>query len=144
VRSDLDDELIPHTAGWYAGAQPWDSIYGSPLRLAADARRFDVSPVWHSWVAQAPALNLLAEVGTAALHQHALGLANRFRADLGLPVGDSAIVSIAAPLDAEQRLQHAGVVASVRAGRLRLAFHLNNTLADTDRAAQAVTEMTQT
>lgn len=143
VRSDLDDELIPHTAGWYAGAQPWDSIYGSPLRLAADARRFDVSPVWHSWVAQAPALNLLAEVGTAALHQHALGLANHFRADLGLPVGDSAIVSIAAPLDAEQRLQHAGVVASVRAGRLRLAFHLNNTLADTDRAAQAVTEMTQ-
>jgi len=143
VQADLDDKLIPHTAGWYAGAQPWDSIYGSPLRLAADARRFDVSPVWHSWVAQAPALNLLTEVGTAALHQHALALANQFRADIGLPDGNSAIVSVAAPADAEQRLQRAGVVASVRAGRLRLAFHLNNTLADANRAAQAVTGLTQ-
>ena len=34
------------TAGWYAGQHPWESIYGTPLRLAEDARRFDVSPAW--------------------------------------------------------------------------------------------------
>jgi len=33
VQADLLDSLIPHAAGWYAGASPWESIYGAPLRL---------------------------------------------------------------------------------------------------------------
>jgi selenocysteine lyase/cysteine desulfurase len=37
IRPELMDELVPHTAGWYAGESPWSSIYGRPLRLAADA-----------------------------------------------------------------------------------------------------------
>jgi hypothetical protein len=49
----LTGELTPHYAGWYAGDDPWSSIYGGPLRLAGDARRFDVSPAWHAWVAAA-------------------------------------------------------------------------------------------
>jgi len=32
-----------------AGDDPWSSIYGGPLRLASDARRFDVSPAGHAW-----------------------------------------------------------------------------------------------
>ena len=139
VRPDLADELIPHAAGWYAGGERWDSLYGGPLRLAGDARRFDVSPVWHSWVAQAPALDLLTAIGPAVLHAHALGLANRFRAAVGLPPGDSAIVSVAADPDTPHQLERAGVIGSVRAGRLRLAFHVNNTTTDADRAADAVT-----
>ncbi|MFJ8941532.1 aminotransferase class V-fold PLP-dependent enzyme [Streptomyces sp. NPDC102365] len=138
VQPDLADELIPHTAGWYAGGQRWDSLYGGPLRLAGDARRFDVSPAWHSWVAQAPALDLLTAIGPAVLHAHTLGLANRFRAAVGLPPGDSAIVSVAADPSTPRRLERAGVIGSVRAGRLRLAFHVNNTTIDADRAADAV------
>ncbi|WP_229859400.1 aminotransferase class V-fold PLP-dependent enzyme [Streptomyces poonensis] len=138
VQSDLADELIPHTAGWYAGGERWDSLYGGPLRLAGDARRFDVSPAWHSWVAQAPALDLLTAIGPAVLHAHALGLANRFRAAVGLPPGDSAIVSMAADPGTAHRLERAGVIGSIRAGRLRLAFHVNNTTYDADRAADAV------
>ena len=42
LRPELIDDLVPHTAGWYAGQSPWTSIYGGPLRLAADAGRFDV------------------------------------------------------------------------------------------------------
>jgi hypothetical protein len=42
--STLIDGLTPHYAGWYAGDDPWSSVYGGPLRLASDARRFDVSP----------------------------------------------------------------------------------------------------
>jgi selenocysteine lyase/cysteine desulfurase len=139
VQDGLDDELLPHAAGWYAGAYPWDSIYGTPLRLAGNARRFDVSPAWQSWVGQAPALDLLTGVGTAALHEHALGLANRFRAALGLAPGNSAIVSLPLASDAEARLRHAGVAASVRAGRLRLAFHVNNTVDDVDHVVAALT-----
>jgi selenocysteine lyase/cysteine desulfurase len=138
VRPELADGLLPHTAGWYAGDDPWRSIYAEELTLAGDARRFDVSPVWHSWVAQAPALDLLAQVGPAVLHAHALGLANRFRAAVGVPPGDSAIVSLSTDPGAAARLERAGVVGSIRAGRLRLAFHVNNTTADADRAAEVL------
>ena len=138
VRPEFLDDLVPHAAGWYAGQDPWSSIYGGPLRLATDARRFDTSPAWHSWVAQAPALDVLTEVGPAALHTHAVGLADRFRAAVGLPPGNSAIVSVATAPAAGARLQRAGVVGSVRAGRSRLAFHVNNTAADADRAAEAL------
>jgi selenocysteine lyase/cysteine desulfurase len=138
VRPELTDTVLPHTAGWYAGAEPWSSIYGGPLRLATDARRFDVSPAWLSWVGQAPALELLADVGTTALRDHAVGLANRFLAGVDLPAGDSAIVSLAVGPHAAERLADAQVVGSMRAGRLRLSFHVHNTPDDADRAAEAL------
>jgi len=130
VAPEFLDGLVPHAAGWYAGEQPWSSIYGSPLRLAADARRFDVSPVWHAWVAAAPALGLLADVGTEALHAHSLGLAERFRAGVGFAPGGSAIVSVAVDRDAAAAMRAAGIVGSVRAGRLRLSFHVSTSEQD--------------
>jgi selenocysteine lyase/cysteine desulfurase len=139
VTPEAAADLAPHTAGWYAGQDPWLSIYGGPLRLAGDARRFDVSPAWHCWVGQAPALELLTEVGIERLHAHALGLANRFRAGVGLPAGDSAIVSLATSDAAAPGLAAAGIAASVRGGRLRLSFHVHNTADDADRAAEALT-----
>lgn len=138
VHPDLRDELVPHHAGWYAGRDPWSSIYGAPLRLAVDARRFDLSPAWHSWVAAAPALELLTEVGPVALHAHALGLAERFRAAAGLPTGDSAIVSVVADEDVPDLMTAAGIVGSVRAGRLRLSFHVSTSEQDADRAAEVL------
>jgi selenocysteine lyase/cysteine desulfurase len=138
VQPELVGECIPHNAGWYGSDQPWESIYGGPLRLSEGARRFDVSPAWHSWVAQAPALELLTSVGPAALHAHALGLANLFRAAVGLEPGESAIVSVSTDSSVADRLARASVIGSVRAGRLRLAFHLHNTEADADRAAESV------
>jgi selenocysteine lyase/cysteine desulfurase len=121
-------------AGWYAGADIWDSIYGAPLRLAADARRLDLSPAWSSWIGQAPAIELLADLGVTAIHSHNLAMANRFRAGLGLPPGDSAIVSLGVPEGTAKYLADNGVIASVRAGRLRCAFHLSTSEADVDRA----------
>ncbi len=144
VQPDLADGLIPHTAGWYAGADPWASIYAQDLLLAGDARRFDVSPAWHSWVAQAPSLDLLAEVGPTVLHAHALGLANRFRTAVGVELGDSAIVSLSTDPSAAHQLKRAGVIGSVRSGRLRLAFHVNNTTEDVDRAADVLSGRVQT
>jgi len=138
VAPNLTHGLVPHSAGWYAGSDPWTSIYGSPLRLAEDARRFDVSPAWHSWVGQAPALELLTGIGRHALHEHALGLANRFLAGVGLPPGNTAIVSLAVDAQAAERLTRDRITASTRAGRLRLAFHISNTADDADRAAEAL------
>ena len=124
-------------AGWYAGDDPWTSIYGPPLRLARDARRLDISPAWLCWAGTVPALDLLAEVGIAAIHRHDLGLANALRERLGLPGGDSAIVTVAADGGLE-RLHAAGIKASVRAGAVRLSFHLHNTHSDVEAAARAL------
>ena len=126
------------TAGWYAGEHIWDSIYGAPLRLAPDARRLDLSPAWASWIGQAPALDLITELGVETIGAHNVGLANRFRAALDLPRSDSAIVSIDVTDGISGRLAHAGLVASRRAGRLRCAFHLYNDVADVDRLLEVV------
>jgi selenocysteine lyase/cysteine desulfurase len=137
VRPERLGMLRPLYAGWYAGDDPWAAIYGPPLRLAKDARRLDISPAWLSWAGTVPALDLLAEVGVPAIHRHDVGLADALRARLGLPPGDSAIVSVAAT-GALERLQAAGIRASVRAGAVRVSFHLHNTEADVDAVARAL------
>jgi len=138
VQPDLLDDLVPHTAGWYAGRHPWDSIYGAPLRLAGDARRFDVSPAWHAWVGATPALQLLTGVGAHALHAHALALANQFRAGVSLPAGDSAIVSAVADPHVTNLMDQARIIGSVRAHRLRLSFHISTSTHDVTRAVNAL------
>jgi selenocysteine lyase/cysteine desulfurase len=137
-RSSLRDHMRPLAAGWYAGDDIHTSYYGPPLRLAADARRFDISPAWFSWVGGAPAIELLEAIGVAAVHDHNVALANRFRAGLELPPGDSAIVSVDRP-GAAERLAAAGVRAAVRDGRLRASFHLYTDEADVDLALDALT-----
>jgi selenocysteine lyase/cysteine desulfurase len=131
ISPELADTLTPHAAGWYAGDDPYASFYGAPLRLAPDARRFDVSPAWFPWIATAPTLELLLDVGIEAIHEHDLRLANRFREGLGLPPGDSAIVSVELP-EAEQRLEATRVMAAARAGLLRTSWHVHNTDDDVD------------
>ena len=133
------DLLEPLAAGWYAGDSPWATCYGAPLRLAPDARRFDVSPAWSAWLGQRGALDLLADIGIPAIHAHDVGLANRLRSGLGLPAGNSAIVSLDVPDATADRLATAGIVASLRAGRLRLSCHLHNTPTDIDHTLDVLT-----
>jgi selenocysteine lyase/cysteine desulfurase len=130
--------LRPLAPGWYAGEDPWTSIYGGPLQLAADASRFDVSPAWPAWLGQRLALDLLLGTGIDAIHDHDVALADRLRAGLGLAPGPSAIVSFPAPDGAVERLATAGVVGAMRDGRLRLSCHLHNDEADVDRALEAL------
>lgn len=133
----LRDRMRPDAAGWYAAEDPHDAYYGPPLRLAADARRFDISPAWFCYVGAAPALELIAEVGVAAIREHDVALANRFLAGLGRPPGESAIVTVDVP-GAQEKLDAAGVRAAVRAGRVRASFHLYSTEADVDLALDAL------
>jgi selenocysteine lyase/cysteine desulfurase len=133
VRAERLGDLPPLAASWYAGEDRWDSIYGPPLRLAAGARRLDVSPAWLCWGPTCVALELLEAVGVDRIHEHDVGLANALRERIGLPASDSAIVSVTVgedvgPLPSDLR-------ASVRAGRLRVGFHLHNTPADVDLVA---------
>jgi selenocysteine lyase/cysteine desulfurase len=134
VRPEAAERLRPHMAGWYAGDDPFETNYGAPLRLAGDASRFDLSPAWLSWVGTAPALELLAQVGIEAIHEHDVGLANRFRAGLGMEPSDSAIVSLVLGDEVEARLRAARVMVTKREGLVRFSFHLYTTEGEVDRA----------
>jgi selenocysteine lyase/cysteine desulfurase len=136
---EVAETTVPLSAGWFAGEDPDDSFYGPPLRLAKDARRFDVSPGWFDWVGTAASLAVVESIGVTVVHAHDVALANRFRAGLGLAPGRSAIVSLDRP-GAAERFAQAGIQASVRAGSVRAAFHLYTTEDDVDAAVAALTE----
>ncbi|MGR2751435.1 aminotransferase class V-fold PLP-dependent enzyme [Agromyces arachidis] len=132
-------ELLPLTAGWYSGEDPWASCYGPELHLADGARRFDVSPAWHAWVGAEVALRLAAGLDLGQVTRHDLALADAFRERLDLPPSASAIATWPDPDGCDlAALAAAGVTASGRAGRARVAFHLWNDEEDVDLAATAL------
>lgn len=137
VSERLQNRLRPVNAGWYAGEDVYSSYYGPPLRLATDARRFDVSPAWFSWVGTAPAVEIVERIGVPQIQAYDVALANRFRAGLGLPPGDSAIVSTTVA-GASEKLARAGIRAATRAGALRASFHLYTSDDDVDAALDAL------
>lgn len=87
-----------------------------------------------TWIGAAPSLELLTGIGVPALHAHAVGLANEFRAGMGLTSGDSAIVSAVAEPQVPELMHRAGIIGSVRANRLRLAFHVSTSTQDVAQA----------
>ena len=135
VRPAFLERVTPQSAGWFAGADIHGSYYGLPMRLAADARRLDLSPAWFSWVGTTPALELIEQIGVEAIHAHNVALANRLRAGLGLDPSNSAIVSAAVEA-ASEKLAGTEVMAATRAGALRASFHVYNTEADVDRVLE--------
>lgn len=137
----LAARMSPTSAGWYAGDDPWSSCYGAVIDLAPGARRFDLSPAWQAFVGAEPALELFASLDDTDVHRHTTGLAAAFRASRGLsePERASAIVTWDDPDGTDlARLTAAGITASGRAGRARLAFHVFNDTEDVELAASAL------
>ena len=128
---------VPHSANWYAADDPWEATYGLPLRLAEGARGLDISPVWLAQVGAAASMEWLARLNLAEVAAHCSGLADGFRAELGMPAAGSAIVSVTSP-DAVEKLTAAGVACASRGGRARVSFHLYNTADDVERAVRAL------
>ncbi|MFJ9816494.1 aminotransferase class V-fold PLP-dependent enzyme [Streptomyces sp. NPDC101151] len=136
--------LTPVLSGWVAAEQPWDSCYGPVAELAHSARRFDLTHALFTFAGLRRSLDLIEELGVAAVHAHDLALADRFRAGLAtlghepVPAPGSAIVSVPGLGGRQPDLSRAGIEVSDRAGNLRAAFHLYNTTADVDRLLDAL------
>jgi hypothetical protein len=109
------------------------------MDLAADARRFDVSPAWPVWPGTAASLDVFRRLDIDAVHVHTSGLGDALCERLGIEAKGQAIVTWH---DADGRdltsLAFAGIHASGRAGRARVAFHVWNTPADVDAVAHAL------
>jgi selenocysteine lyase/cysteine desulfurase len=133
------ERIVPAQAGWYAGDDVWGSCYGPGMRLAAGARRFDVSPAWQAWLGTASSLELFARADLGAVREHCVGLADELCARLGVPSSGSAIVTWPdADGSAIAALTAAGIAASARAGRARVAFHVWNDAADVGLVCEAL------
>jgi len=137
VRPDALERTLPAGANWYAGEDPWSTVYGLPLRLARGARGLDLSPVWFAQVGAAVALPYLASLDLAAVRAHCVELADRVLTGLGLPPRGSAILALDVGDAGFDRLRASGVTASRRAGKVRLGFHLYNSPADAELVLDA-------
>ncbi|MFP7833082.1 aminotransferase class V-fold PLP-dependent enzyme [Marisediminicola sp. LYQ134] len=139
LTAELQSRLVPVHAGWYAGDDVWRSCYGPTMTLAADARAFDVSPAWPVWVGAEPAIRMFADLDIAEVWAYTSRLGDLACDALGIPRQHQAIVTMADPDgSALAILAAAGIRASGRAGRVRLAFHLWNDESDVEALARAL------
>ena len=136
------EACTPTAASWFAAPDMYRTFYGLPLRLAGNARRLDMSPVWHAWVGAVTSLEVLGRIGLEAMHAHDVALADGFRQALGLPPAGSAIVSLAAAdRDLETSLAAAGIKVAMRADGCRLSFHVYNDRDDVAAAHAALSRV---
>ncbi|MGL5858676.1 MAG: aminotransferase class V-fold PLP-dependent enzyme [Angustibacter sp.] len=133
------EALRPITANWYAGQAVWESCYGPHMQLAADARRFDLSPAWLSWIGTVPSLELFAALPVQYARQHGADLADTLRRALDMPPQGRPVVALDDP-DGRRAdlLAEAGCTVAGRAGRVRIAFHLWNDETDVHMVVRAL------
>jgi len=141
LRRDHWDEVQPWFANWRTGDPLYDRAYGGTLDdLAKDARRFDVSLVWHAWAGAEPSLALLVNWQASGVLEEVKTLSRRLAAGIGRPAPTASIVSIQVR-DAEAAaaaLAETGVRCAARGGNIRLSPHVYNTNEDIDRAIGAL------
>jgi selenocysteine lyase/cysteine desulfurase len=139
VRPEVTERLRPIHAGWYAGESRWDAVYGPEMLLAADARRFDVSPAWLPWTGAVPVMELFAGLDPELVRAHDAGLADALLARLDLEPRGRAVVSLPDRDGAlAAALARRGAVVAGRAGRVRIGFHLWNDGADVELVADVL------
>lgn len=139
VRPEAAEALRPVNAGWYAGESIWSSTYGPRMDLAQDARQFDVSPAWLSWVGAVAAGQVFAGLDMSQVHAYNGGLADQVRRALRQEPCGRPVLTLSDPDGAlAARLTAAGAVIASRAGGARIAFHVWNTQQDVDLVLEAL------
>jgi selenocysteine lyase/cysteine desulfurase len=140
-------EIRPVSPGWKATRKPLESFYGPGMDLSPTTSRLDGSLVWFAALADCAAFGLFERFGTGAILERNTALSRYLYDTLAERLPDarflpephrSTIVSIpvADAGAAMTRLRAGGVVASMRAGRIRLSLHFYNLEREIDRAVE--------
>jgi selenocysteine lyase/cysteine desulfurase len=149
VRRRLLDRIRPIVPGWKASRKPVESFYGPAMDLSPTASKLDASLTWFAALAEQAALGIFRRFGVRALLDRNARLSRRLHEALYANVSAfvpfpeqrrSTIVSIPVnDTDAVMtRLRDANVIASVRAGRVRLALHFYNLEDELDQVAELI------
>ena len=154
IRPEIQDRLLPLSAGWRAGAVPFASFFGPRMDLSPTASRFDQSISWLAAIGDEACLDLIHRIGPAAIYARVARIAAMARdalADAGLPPltmptrAHSHLVALPLPgrdpVATLRSLGQRGVVCSVRDGNLRIAPHFYNDGTDIARLVGALRAM---
>jgi len=147
VRKQLLHHMRPVGPGWKAAREPAASFFGPAMELSPTASGLDSSLAWFPALADQAALSVFRQFGAGALLERNAKLGLHLREALevqGIPVPRfpeqhlSTIISVQVG-DADAvlaRFRQENVVASVRAGRVRLSVHFYNFEEELDRVAE--------
>jgi selenocysteine lyase/cysteine desulfurase len=153
VRRELIEQLEPTVTGWFGRANPF-AFDPKQLDWAATARRFDTGtpPIVNAMIARA-GIAMINEIGTDNIAAWIEHLTRRL-----IDGGNARGLELVGPNEStgrtpnvafrcedshavEERLRHAGVIASGRGPVVRFAPHFYTTLDDVDRALDALVEV---
>jgi len=144
VRPSLRDSFNPIVPGWKATAEPMP-FYGPSLELSQTASKFDASTPWFNPLVDVEGLRIIADVGIRDIELHNMALIDELESrGVTIPfkrASRSSIVSFdVADSDATiKAFENDNIIASARAGKVRVSMHLYNTVADVERLVSAVT-----
>jgi selenocysteine lyase/cysteine desulfurase len=149
VRRRLLDRMRPVLPGWKAARRPQESFHGPAMELSTTASKLDISLTWFAALAERAALGAFQQFGIEAIlarnaqlsrHLHDSLIVRGCRIPRQSERNRSTIVSVPVrdTAAAMARLRGAGVVASARAGRVRLSVHFYNSEDEINRAADVL------
>ena len=152
VRRPLREGLRPVFPGWKAARRPTESFYGPSMDLSPTASKLDGSLPWFAALADRAALGVFAQLGLGAVLERNARLSRRLHEGVAARWPGVArtperhrstilAVPVADPEVAMARLREAAVVASMRAGAIRLSVHFYNREEDVDRALDVLAEV---
>ncbi|QGK70955.1 aminotransferase [Allosaccharopolyspora coralli] len=137
LRPDARALVAPLCANWYSVPDRDAATEGLPARIAEGAHGLDLSPSWFAHVGAATSMSWLLKVDRESVRRHCVGLVDVLREELGQSPAGSAITAVDVP-EAHEKLAAAGIAHSVRAGAVRLAFHMYNTVDDVERVMRVL------
>lgn len=139
ISEQFQNVVTPIQAGWYAGDDVWNSVYGPAMKLAANARQYDLSPAWPAWVGAEPALEMFSALDMNEVWSYTAGLGDKLCDALEIPQQHQPIVTWADAAQTDMaKLVEAGIRVSGRAGRLRASIHLWNNEDDMEAVRRAL------
>jgi len=146
VRSELVPAMRPVTPGWKAAHDPMRSFYGPEMKLSPTASKLDTSLAWFAALGEQAALRIFEELGPQQIFEHNRDLIQRLHermADKNMSPQDSdgpvhsTIISIPVkePEEVMRRFTAERIIASIRAGRVRISLHFYNSPEQVDLVA---------
>ena len=154
VRDELLDNVRPVLPGWKAARDPFNSFYGPQMDLSSSASKMDSSLAWFPAMAERASMGVIQRFGVNEIINRNSNLAQHLYGRLkkaGLlrkpftAKNRSTIVSvpISNPEGVMERLRKEKVVASLRAGAVRLSAHFYNLEVEIDRVVEILVAFKQ-
>jgi selenocysteine lyase/cysteine desulfurase len=129
------------TASWRGLRSESDFFTTDPDDLDEGGAGLDVSLAWHPWTGARRSLELLSAIPADDRREWCVGLATKAADTLGLEPTGSSVLGVPTsddPQTVKSMLSKRSIVAAVRAGEVRISFHVYNTEEHVEAAVETL------